>query len=112
VICEKNPQKRKGNNKGQSIYSAMCNSCHNARYAVGVKIKHRYRNFKKDHCEICGFIASDPCQLDIYGNHENNDPTNFQTLCANCHRLKTKNSKEGGYARQHSVKAAVVALFN
>jgi 5-methylcytosine-specific restriction endonuclease McrA len=32
------------------------------------------------------------CQLDAHhvdGNHENNDPTNIQTLCANCHRLVT-----------------------
>jgi 5-methylcytosine-specific restriction endonuclease McrA len=31
-------------------------------------------------------------QLDvdhIDGNHRNNNPENLQTLCANCHRLKT-----------------------
>ncbi len=51
-----------------------------------------YIRHKKDHCEKCGFIAEHKCQLDIDhidGNHSNNDVTNLQTLCANCHRLKT-----------------------
>ena len=37
------------------------------------------------------------CQLDIDhidGNRENNDIINLQTLCANCHRLKTYESKD------------------
>ena len=32
------------------------------------------------------------CQLDvdhIDGNHNNDEEVNLQTLCANCHRLKT-----------------------
>lgn len=44
-------------------------------------------------CEKCGFKAEHPCQLDvdhIDGNRNNNDPTNHQILCANCHRLKTQ----------------------
>ena len=53
----------------------------------------RYRHAKKDHCERCGpDIRYHPCQLDVDhvdGNHQNNDPANWQTLCANCHRLKT-----------------------
>jgi hypothetical protein len=51
-----------------------------------------YRKHKKDHCERCKFIPVHPCQLDvdhIDGNHENHKPENLQTLCANCHRLKT-----------------------
>ncbi len=35
----------------------------------------------------------DPCQLDvdhIDEDHDNNDSNNLQTLCSNCHRLKTK----------------------
>jgi len=59
-----------------------------------------YRKFKKDHCEYCKFKPIDKCQLDvdhIDGDHGNNDPSNFQTLCANCHRLKTKLNKEGYY---------------
>lgn len=54
--------------------------------------KFPYRKYKKDTCEHCGFIPVHKVQLDvdhIDGNHKNNNPTNLQTLCANCHRLKT-----------------------
>ena len=30
----------------------------------------------------------------IDGNKDNNDPSNYQTLCANCHRLKTYQNKD------------------
>lgn len=48
---------------------------------------------KDTSCIKCGFVAVDPIQLDvdhIDGNPSNNDKSNLQTLCANCHRLKTK----------------------
>jgi 5-methylcytosine-specific restriction endonuclease McrA len=54
---------------------------------------------KKSFCEYCSFKALDSCQLDvdhIDGNHKNNNLDNLQTLCANCHRLKTKVNKEFG----------------
>lgn len=41
---------------------------------------------------MCGFVPVLMIQLDvdhIDGDHSNNDPSNLQTLCANCHRLKT-----------------------
>ncbi len=59
-----------------------------------------YRRYKGTECEICGFIPIHKCQLDvdhIDGNKKNNEDSNFQTLCANCHRLKTYLSKEGMY---------------
>lgn len=48
-------------------------------------------------CNYCGFIPLHRCQLDIDhidGNSKNNDPSNLQTLCANCHRLKTWQNKD------------------
>lgn len=51
-----------------------------------------YRQHKKLSCDFCGFVAAHAVQLDvdhIDNNHENDDPSNLQTLCANCHRLKT-----------------------
>lgn len=54
-----------------------------------------YRVHKKDACEVCGFTGH-PCQLDvdhIDNNHKNNELTNLQTLCANCHRLKSYKHK-------------------
>src|ERR1700752_5012393 len=41
---------------------------------------------KKNSCEICSFHGH-PVQLDVHhldGDHSNNDPSNLQTLCANC----------------------------
>jgi hypothetical protein len=54
----------------------------------------RYPNsvHRKDYCEHCDFKPVHISQLDvdhIDGNRNNNDPSNLQTLCANCHRLKT-----------------------
>ena len=59
-----------------------------------------YREHKKDFCEKCGFVAVHPSQLDvdhIDGNNKNNEISNLQTLCANCHRLKTFLNKDGAY---------------
>lgn len=68
--------------KGAGKYRKTCYKCH----MTG-------KRFKLDHCERCGFIPEDLVQLDIdhiNGDRTNNDPSNLQTLCANCHRLKTK----------------------
>jgi len=54
-------------------------------------------SFKKELCERCGFVPEHISQLDvdhINGDHFDNTPTNLQTLCANCHRLKTYMNKE------------------
>ena len=51
-----------------------------------------YRQHKKDYCEACGFVALVAAQLDvdhIDADRSNNTTENLQTLCANCHRLKT-----------------------
>jgi ribosomal protein L37E len=53
---------------------------------------HPYRKQKDTICARCGFQQEHACQMDvdhIDGNHKNNDSANLQTLCANCHRLKT-----------------------
>ena len=67
-------------------YCTMCHKNHSH------KEKYGYRLNKKTYCEECGFIAKHPTQLDvdhINGNHKDNRLENLQTLCANCHRLKT-----------------------
>lgn len=69
---------------GKRTYKSRCWSCrkygHHAGYVKGTT------------CERCGFEAEWQGQLDvdhIDGDRANNDPSNLQTLCANCHRLKT-----------------------
>ena len=57
-----------------------------------IKSVYPYAVHKKEICEHCGFIPVHISQLDVDhkdGDRWNNDPSNLQTLCANCHRLKT-----------------------
>jgi|LakMenEpi03Aug12_release.lakeMendotaPanAssembly.Ray.scaffolds.fasta_scaffold14638_19 hypothetical protein len=52
-----------------------------------------YTIHKKMVCEECGFVPIHPCQLDVDhmdGDKKNNNIENLKTLCANCHRLKTR----------------------
>lgn len=77
----------------------VCQSCHGKRYDIGDWI---YKKYRKTYCENSdGRIANTFCtatithpnlQLDvdhINGDSANNEPENLQTLCSNCHRIKT-----------------------
>jgi 5-methylcytosine-specific restriction endonuclease McrA len=84
-MCEcGKPVRSKGRNQfGARLWDRKCAVC---RWGT-------YTRYKKDYCELCGFVAIHRVQLDvdhIDGNHTNNKPDNLQTLCANCHRLKTQ----------------------
>lgn len=51
-----------------------------------------YQEFKASRCAWCGFVPVPPCQLDVDhvdGDCTNNHADNYQTLCANCHRVKS-----------------------
>lgn len=51
----------------------------------------QHRKYVGPSCERCGFHPKHPCQMDVHhkdGDHKNNDPSNLETLCANCHRLE------------------------
>lgn len=77
-LCEKNGYSK----TGRPLYRSKCSPCRKTGRAM-----------KGNTCDACGFIPVDRIQLDvdhIDGNPSNNDPQNVQTLCANCHRLKTK----------------------
>lgn len=93
VKCGKNPQQHIGRGK----YRSLCAGCHRRRHEMTMPSYRPYIKHRKDKCERCGFIPEHPCQLDvdhIDGNHDNDDPTNLQTLCANCHRLKTMQNQD------------------
>jgi 5-methylcytosine-specific restriction endonuclease McrA len=101
VSCKKNPQKK----ATKTTYRPICSFCCKKKYEPdifqkrkeGIKRHKRnilrpYRKYVKSECSFCGFIPVHISQLDvdhIDGNHFNNNPVNLQTLCANCHRLKT-----------------------
>lgn len=108
--CNKNLAKTTGIPKadGTRYYQKLCMGCINfnnhgkrrgCRKPWQRDASTAYKKHKKDHCEApgCVFIAKHPIQLDvdhIDGDHNNHNPENLQTLCANCHRYKTLMNKE------------------
>jgi hypothetical protein len=84
-------------NKRGQIKERICLPCRLARTRSRLHNKSADRLIhKKSYCDRCGF-RGEPCQLDvdhIDGNHANNTARNYQTLCANCHRLKSFQNKE------------------
>jgi hypothetical protein len=85
-----NWQTSKGRVKGRTYYDRYCSTCKRNRRIISIKRK-------KLTCEICGFKAKYPAQMDIDhidGNHKDNSPENLQEICANCHRLKTIQEKD------------------
>ena len=94
------------NKDGTIRRRAKCGKHHSIKYGMG---GWDYKIHRKTYCENidgrlgfkCNCNITDPeWQLDvdhIDNNHENNDPSNLQTLCKNCHALKTRNAV---YAKQ------------
>jgi hypothetical protein len=86
-----NAQESKGRYKDKQIYSRYCSSCKKDKLRLSYLYKTNMR------CSKCNFKAEHKSQLDIDhidGNHKNNDSSNIQVLCANCHRLKTYINKD------------------
>jgi 5-methylcytosine-specific restriction endonuclease McrA len=84
--CGNNRESKGCDKNGNKRYGQKCTSC-----------RKRADVNKLLMCELCGFVAVHPCQLDvdhIDGNHKNNRMSNLQTLCSNCHRLKTYRNKD------------------
>lgn len=82
-VCKIYSVRNMGKKKnGTERYGNKCDNCHQRKYSLE----------KKMYCENCGFKALHRAQLDvdhIDENHKNNSPENLQTLCPNCHRLKS-----------------------
>lgn len=71
--------------------------CYRKYLVTKTSIERPWDFHRKDYCERCGFLPEHDCQLTvdhIDGNKYNNDPSNFRTLCANCHNLKTYLNKD------------------
>jgi 5-methylcytosine-specific restriction endonuclease McrA len=90
VLCNRNPQKGLKGGK----FRPLCCGCDRRQYNNPIRGSARR---KSTSCAKCGFVAENPVQLDIdhiNGIHSDNSPENIQTLCANCHRLKTWQNRE------------------
>lgn len=78
---------------GFQKWHKYCADC--ARTEYSSKFKHK--QYKKNKCERCGFIAKDKIQLDLVyrdGNKNNKAKENLMTICANCARLYKKKNRE------------------
>lgn len=102
-LCECGNICRKRYRNGKSSYRSYCYTCENPqrksnkqrqrdRFRTGILTRFRTTDGSIQ-CGRCGFKPEDEVQIDINhrdGNRENNDPTNHELLCSNCHRLVTK----------------------
>lgn len=103
------PKCRMGNceqpadNAGYGRYHKYCSHHHKSKYKMN---GFSHKQYRKTYCEnedgrlgyICTAKIVEPkWQLDvdhIDGDNKNNAPENLQTLCACCHRYKTKMNQE------------------
>jgi hypothetical protein len=95
VVCEVRPQYPASYGR----YKAVCRQCYNDRYGINDTLRRSKMRtgrsgyeYKGSICEQCGFVPIHSCQLDVDhkdGDRKNGARENIQTLCANCHRLKT-----------------------
>ena len=101
-LCGRNPVKKKtGKRGGPGKFKTICGTCDNN--------KRGYRVHRKETCERCGFVPEHQCQLHvdhIDGNHDNDAVENLQTLCANCHALKTILNKDS-HAKKYRPSASI-----
>lgn len=104
-ICKKEfPREKLRLRPNGTLRERLCKNCQIKKYYEyldnpNLKETKFYLKFKGKKCNKCGFEGH-PVQLDVNhkdGNHQNNDPTNFETLCANCHRLVTYQLRHGIY---------------
>ena len=108
--CGVNPRRVTLSKNGKEKLGHLCDPCKKESRAIRLRNATKFSFMKKGSCERCGFVAEDKCQLDldhIDGNRDNNDATNLMTLCANCHRLKTKNSKDADWSKGFDVHVTV-----
>lgn len=64
-----------------------------------------FRENKKACCDKCGFIPTNDRQMDIHHkdhDHDNNEKSNLETLCANCHRLAHVKSEDKLTLERHA----------
>jgi hypothetical protein len=85
-------------NAGNGNYHILCSSHHKAKYRMA---DWDYKIYRKDYCENIdgriGYKCTSTIVMDaqltvdhIDGDNENNQLNNLQTLCFNCHAVKTR----------------------
>lgn len=100
---------------GSIIRRATCEIHHRVEYSMSGA--HRHHFITHPFCEnkdgrlgykCVAVIVNPEAQLQIDhkdGNSNNNDPSNWQTLCANCHALKTYLDRLKGLHKKKTIDA-------
>jgi 5-methylcytosine-specific restriction endonuclease McrA len=77
----------------------------------------RPRQHLKDHCEACGHkpIISDLLEVDHIlprSRGGSDKPDNLQTLCAECHKIKTLLDRQPGHPMRGRLLGSIAASLN
>lgn len=102
---------------GTPFRRSKCTKHHSMQYGIG---DWKSKQFRKSYCENrdgrlgfkcrCNGVVDNPSiQIDVDhkdGNPFNNDPENLQSLCKNCHAMKTYLSKDYSTPGRKTMKAS------
>jgi hypothetical protein len=98
--CKSKPAAYNYRRGDKVYYRKKCDACirNSSKSTITTPAWQRAGYSKKKSCEMCGFTAQHPYQLDVYyvdANMNNNNTNNLQTVCANCNRLM--HAKKSGW---------------
>ena len=101
IGCESPVHLANRSSTGRPVYRPVCGVCHKAK----LDLREGVTAVKKDYCENVDSRLGFECtatiigtyQLDmdhIDGDHYHNVPENIQTICKNCHAVKSRENKD------------------
>ena len=93
--CKSKPRAYAYRRNNKVYWRSLCDTCNrkkSGKKVGGLTALQRSGYRKKKKCELCGFRATNPIQLDVLfidGNLRNTAHVNLKTVCANCQRLSS-----------------------
>lgn len=101
-VCRKKPVTTKGCRNGKRRFNTKCYSCSRPNRTQNPNDRRIFRQQFFIPCEHCGKIPEHISDFEIDhkdADRRNNNLENLQSLCVECHRIKTQNS--GDYLPKH-----------
>lgn len=98
-ICYAGQQNKKGQHKGTNIYKESANYLHKNSKIPSARLRAKLvrDGLKEDKCEKCGAVywLGKKLPLELHhkdGDHFNNELSNLEILCPNCHSVSGDNA--------------------